>query len=334
MRVPVSLPPPGSRPFDAVGFGLNSIDLVAVVQEYPAPNTKQRLERFAKRPGGQAATAMVACARLGWKTRYVGAFGGDDLGELGQESLRAAGVDISCCRVVAEATSQFAVILVDARSGDRTVLWDRHAGLATDPSAVPLDAVTSGRVLLVDCHETQASTVAARAARAAGIPTVIDIERVRPGIDELLHQIDVIIASQDLPSALTGQRDVGAALRAMADQFGAVVCVVTLGPDGSLAVAGGREIRTSAFEVAAVDTTGAGDVFRGGFIAGWLEAGADAELEWVLRHANAVAGLKCRELGAREGIPSRHEVQAALVGSRLKPAEPMRIPESATRPDR
>ena len=206
VQLPLALPVAGSRPFDTVGFGLNSIDLVAVVREYPTPNSKQRMERFAKLPGGQTASAMAACARLGWKARYVGTFGGDDLGALGQGSLRAAGVDISCCRIVEEATNQFAVILVDASSGSRTVLWDRHPALATEPSTVPLNAVTSGRVLLVDCHETRAATVAARTARAAGIPTVIDVERVRPGIDELLRQIDVIIAAEGFPAALTAEQ--------------------------------------------------------------------------------------------------------------------------------
>ena len=245
VQLPLALPVVGSRPFDTVGFGLNSIDLVAVVSEHPTPNSKQRMERFAKIPGGQTASAMAACARLGWKARYVGAFGGDELATLGQESLRAAGVDISYCRTVAEATNQFAVILVDARSGSRTVLWDRHPALATDPSAVPLNAVTSGRVLLVDCHETRAATVAARTARAAGIPTVIDVERVRPGIDELLCQIDVIIAAEGFPSTLTGRDSPGAALQSMADTFRSAVVCMTLGHEGSLTLAAGREISNS-----------------------------------------------------------------------------------------
>ena len=286
------------------------------------------MERFAKLPGGQTASAMAACARLGWKARYIGTFGGDDLGALGQGSLRAAGVDISCCRIVEEATNQFAVILVDAGSGSRTVLWDRHPALATEPSTVPLNAVTSGRVLLVDCHETRAATVAARTARAAGIPTVIDVERVSPGIDELLRQIDVIIAAEGFPAALTGRASPGAALRSMADAFRSAVVCMTLGHEGSLTLAAGREIRTPAADVHAVDTTGAGDVFRGGFIAGWLDAGAPAELEWVLQYANTVAGLKCRALGAREGVPTRDEVHAVLSG-RSRGTGPARLPNTA-----
>ena len=80
MRIPFAVPSPGTRPFDVAGFGLNSIDLVAVVAEYPALNSKQRLQRVARLPGGQIATAMATCARLGWRARYIGRFGDDDLG--------------------------------------------------------------------------------------------------------------------------------------------------------------------------------------------------------------------------------------------------------------
>lgn len=311
MRLPLALPPRDLRPFDAVGFGLNSLDLMTVVAEHPRPNSKQRIQRFSRQPGGQAANAMAACARLGWRARYVGKFGADDHGALCRQSLIGEGVDVSASAVVDGATNQFAVILVDARSGDRTIMWDRHPGLAMSGADVPIDAVTSGRVLLVDCHETEASTVAARAARAAGVPTIIDVERVRPGIADLLGAIDVIVTSEEFPSALTG-RPLGEALPAMAAEFRAAVVCATLGAEGSLAWCGGREIRTPAFRVPVIDTTGAGDVFRGGFIAGWLACQDGADLEEVLAYANATAALKCRALGARDGIPTAGEVAALL----------------------
>ncbi len=87
--------PPRSTSFDVVTLGLNSIDLVAVVAEYPASNSKQRLQRFARLPGGQMATASAVCARLGWRASYIGVFGDDDLGRLSRESLTSEGVDVS-----------------------------------------------------------------------------------------------------------------------------------------------------------------------------------------------------------------------------------------------
>ncbi len=137
MRLALNIPRAGECPFDVAGFGLNSVDLLAVVAEYPASNSKQRLQRFMQLPGGQIATAMVTCAKLGWRASYVGTFGGDDLGTLSRQSLVEAGVDVSASRTIEGATNQFAVILVDARSGARTVLWDRHPDLAWDVSDVP-----------------------------------------------------------------------------------------------------------------------------------------------------------------------------------------------------
>ncbi len=317
MRLGLKIPKSGSKLFDIAGFGLNSIDLLAVVAEYPAPNSKQRLQRFMHMPGGQIATALWACARLGLTTCYVGSFGSDPLGTMSRNSLVAAGIDVSCSRVVAGATNQFAVILVDARSGERTVLWDRHPALIFDPQDVPRDAVTAGRILIVDCHETAAATQAARYARDSDVPTIIDVEKVRPGIGELLQQIDVIIAAQDFPTALTGYEDVGRALEAMSAEFSSarLVCA-TLGEEGSLARCHGREIRTAAFNVDCVDSTGAGDAFRGGFAAGCLLM-PDSDVEDVLNYANAVAALNCRALGARGGLPTAAEVEQLLhAGSR------------------
>jgi sulfofructose kinase len=311
MRIPLRIASAAEKPFDVAGFGLNSVDLVTVVAEYPTSNTKQRLQRFARLPGGQIATAMATCARLGWRSRYIGSFGDDDLGAVSKESLTSVGVDISAARTVIGATNQFAVILVDGRSGDRTVLWDRHPALATDPADIPRGAVTSGRLLIVDCHETAAATQAARYAREAGVPTIIDVEKVRPGIADLLQNIDVIIAAQEFPTALTGHEDPGRALETIGREFGAAIVCATLGKEGSLAWCNGREIRTRAFAVDCVDSTGAGDVFRGAFAAGCLR-GPDDDLEDVLIYANAVAALNCRALGSRGGIPTAVEVERLL----------------------
>lgn len=316
MRIPFRIPGPDSRLFDVVGVGLNSIDLLAVVAEYPQSNTKQRLQRFAHLPGGQMGTATVTCARLGLRARYIGSFGDDDLGARSRESLEREGVDIAAARTVPGAVNQFAIVIVDARSGERTVLWERDPSLRMDPAALPIDAVVSGRLLMVDCHETALSARAASAARDAGVPTVGDIEKVRPGIAELLAHLDVMIVAEAFPADFTGHEAPGHALRAIAREFRTPVVCVTLGAEGSLALCGGREIRTPAFRVDCVDSTGAGDAFRGAFSAACLRRPLD-QLESVLQYANAVAALNCRALGARGGLPTPDEVDHLLLAGPL-----------------
>jgi len=268
---------------------------------------------LATRPGGQAATAMTACSRLGWRARYIGRFGDDSNGIAGLQSLREAGVDIETCKTMPGATNALSLVLVDASTGQRTVLWSRHPSLTMSADTISEAAVCSGRILLVDCHDTAAATAAARFARRAGIPTVVDVEKVRIGIESLLHEIDIIITAQDFPRQLTDAGSLGVALRTMKETYRATLVCATLGEEGSLALTDGGEIRTPGFDVPVVDTTGAGDVFRGGFISGWLLSGASAQAEDVLRYANAAAALKCRALGARAGIPTREEITQLLL---------------------
>ena len=308
----------GSATFDAVGFGHNTIDMVAQVEPYPPPDSKQQLRAFVESPGGEAATAMVACARLGWRSRYVGRFGNDDFGRKARLSLEQDHVDLSACENVS-ASHPFALILVD-EEGNRTILSEpprRVPAFCIGPDEVDLKAVTSGRVLLVDCHQTAGAAKAASYARRAGIPTIMDVDKVRPGIESLLEQIDMIVTSQSFPEAFTGLSGVGCALGAIARRFNPAMVCATLGDDGSLAILGERELRTRAFGVPVVDTTGAGDVFRGGLIAGWLGLGSRPQVEDVLAYANAVAALSCRALGARAGIPRIEEVERLLASSNL-----------------
>lgn len=313
MRMPIRLPPAGSRRFDVVGFGLNSLDLVAVVPSHPGPNSKLAIQQLAQLPGGQIATAMVACARLGWRSRYIGRFGDDAHGAIGVESLQREGVETSCAERIPGATSHFSIVIVDSARGERTVMWHRHPGLAFPIDALPADAVREGRVLLVDGFETAAAARAAEVAQAAGMATVIDVEEVRPDIEVLLEHTDVIIVAEDFPREMTGVASTGEALAALAVRFprASVVCA-TLGEEGSLARCAGREIRTPAFPVHCVDSTGAGDAFRAGFIAAWLKGGDAAEIEEVLRYANAAAALNCRGVGAQVACPGPHEVEVLL----------------------
>ncbi|MGE4056523.1 MAG: carbohydrate kinase family protein [Vicinamibacterales bacterium] len=313
MRIPFRVAPPAGRLFDAVGLGLNSVDLVSVVAEYPVSNTKQRLQRFARLPGGQTATALAVARRLGWRASYLGTFGSDELGAFGRASLEDVGVDVGAARIAPDATNQFAIVIVDGRSGERTVLWDRHPALRMHPDDVPPAAVAMGRILLVDCHETAAAARAARYARAAAMPTILDVEKVRPGIGDLLHQCDAIIAAEAFPTELTGYETPGRALEAMTREYPAPLVAVTLGAEGSLARCGGREFRTESFRVDCIDSTGAGDAFHGGFAAACLQAYDEPmDLEDALRYANAVAALNCRALGARGGMPTRDEVRWLL----------------------
>lgn len=306
MRIPLVIPS-AAAPWDVITIGENSVDFVALVGTFPTPNSKQQVQRLTRLPGGQMATAAAACATLGWRTRYLGTFGDDDLGAFGRDSLQRAGVDISIARIVPQAASRTAIVIVDRATTSRTVLWDRDQRLAIDVTSLPPDTFSASRLLIVDATDLDASVPAARLARAAGVVTIADVDAPAPQLGDFLADVDVIVAAESLPSALTGRAETGAALEALARESGAPLVVVTLGEEGSLARCADREIRTPGFGVDCVDSTGAGDAFRAGLAAGLLTA---TEVEDVLVYANAVAALNCRGLGARGALPTRDEVDA------------------------
>jgi sugar/nucleoside kinase (ribokinase family) len=151
MKFPIELP--DNKEFDAVGFGLNAVDHLIVVPEYPAFDTKVRLLEHKQSAGGQTATAMVSLRRLGLKTAYAGRFGSDSEGQFGLKSLVDEGVNCDFAEVIENARNQIAFITIDARSGERTIVWDRDDRLAYKPEDAPLKFGSLGRVLHLDAHD-------------------------------------------------------------------------------------------------------------------------------------------------------------------------------------
>src|SRR5262245_11169269 len=300
---------PAGKAFDAVALGLNAIDHLIVVPHFPDFNTKLPFTSHTLAPGGQCATAMVALARLGLRARYIGKVGSDDAGRIQIDSIASEGVDCSGAAVVDGAETQTAFIIIDQPSGERTILWNRDERLTVHESEVDREAVTSGRVLHLDGHDVGASIAAARFARAVGVPTVLDIDNAYPGFKELISLIDFIICSATFTERVTGEPDLRTGLKKLSESTGSRFVAATLGSNGALAYFRGEYIHSPAFAVDCKDTTGAGDAFHGGFIYGLL---AGLGVEETLRFANAVAGLNCRIVGARTGLPTLDQANELL----------------------
>ncbi len=312
MRFPFE--PPPAREFDAVGFGLNAVDHLVVVPHYPEYDTKVRLVEHQRGAGGETASAMTALRRLGMRTAYAGRFGSDDAGRFGLESLRAEGVDVSFAEVVEGAENQIAYILIDERTGERTVIWDRDERLYYKESEAPRGFAQKGRVLHMDGHDTRARARVAREARAAGTVVSLDVDNVYEGLEELLPHVDVLVSSQEFPRRLTGIDGEHAALVEMKTRLRPDAVVgMTMGERGAVVFHGGVFIESPAFNVpgGCHDTTGAGDAFHAGFIYGMLRG---EEIEGCLTLGCAVAALKCRALGARTALPTTQELERLLTG--------------------
>jgi sulfofructose kinase len=306
---------PTQRQFDAVGFGLNAVDHLIVVPEYPAFDTKMRFREHQQSPGGQTATAMAALQRLGLQTAYAGRFGSDAEGQFGLSSLKDEGVNVEFAQVVPGARNQIAFIIIDARSGERTIIWDRDDRLAYSADDAPIKISSRGRVLHLDAHDPPSGTRLAQAARASGTIVTADIDNIYQGLPELLPLIDVLVTSREFPHRLTGISDERASLVELKARYGCAVVGMTMGKRGAMVYCDGQFLESPAYEVpvACRDTTGAGDAFHGGLLYGLLRG---EDMETSLKLANATAALKCRALGARTALPTRVELEAFLTSAR------------------
>jgi len=309
MRFPFELPT--SKPFDAVGFGLNAVDHLVVVPSYPAFDTKIRLLEHKQSAGGQTATAMVALRRLGLKTAYAGRFGSDPEGQFGLSTLKDDAVNVDYAEVVEGARNQIAFITIDARNGERTIVWDRDDRLAYAPDEAPVEFGSMGRVLHLDAHDPPACLRLAQAAREAGTIVSADIDNVYGGLPELLPFIDVMIGSKEFPRRVTGIDDKRAALIELQKRYGCAITGMTIGTAGAIVYCDGEFIESTGFEApgGCKDTTGAGDAFHAGFLYGMLRGD---DIETSLRFGNAVAAMKCSALGARTALPTAEQLQKFL----------------------
>ncbi len=283
---------------DVVGIGLNATDTVIRLPRFPAFNSKTRVVSAERQAGGQVASAMVACRRWGLSARYVGSIGDDEAGEFQRQELQREGVEAHWL-VAPGARSQFAYILVDDPTGERTILWGRDAALEIRPEQIERGWIEGARLLHLDGHDAAGVAEAARWARAAGIPVTADVDNVYPGAESLLESVDHLLASSEFPSRLLGEEDPLRALPELRRRFGCRLTAVTLGERGALAWDGTEFHYAPAFLVEAVDTTGAGDIFHGGYIYGLLTGW---DVAHALEFACAAAGLNCTRVGARGGI--------------------------------
>jgi sulfofructose kinase len=309
MEFPFTLPT--NKPFDAVGFGLNAVDHLIVVPEYPPFDTKMRLLEHKQSAGGQTATAMVALRRLGLKTAYAGRFGSDAEGHFGLATLKEDGVNVDFAEVVEEATNQIAFITIDAASGERTIVWDRDDRLAYKPEDAPVKFGSMGRVLHLDAHDPPACARVAEAAKATGTVVSADIDNIYEGLPNLLPHIDILIGSKEFPHRVTGIADERASLVELKARFGCALVGMTMGVAGALVYCEGVFLESTAFRApgGCRDTTGAGDAFRGGLLYGLL---AGKDIETSMKFGNAVAAMKCSALGARSGLPSTEQLEDFL----------------------
>ena len=293
--------------WDVIGIGESSVDEVYRVPGALGPNVKLPVSSRQIRYGGQVATTLATCAAFGLRSALLGTTGDDDHAYGLCQALEDRGVDTTLL-LRRPARHRRAIVLVDAHTGDRTVLWERDGRLTLKPDEVPRATIEGARLLHVDDVDVDAALVAADIARTAAIPVTSDIDHLTDRTRALIAAVSVPIFAEHVPHALTGEGNPERALWALRNTHAGMLCV-TLGSRGSMLLDGNQLYRVPAPHVDAVDATGAGDVFRGAFICALLRGDSPVD---ILRFANAAAALSCLREGALDSIPTQQDVEEFL----------------------
>ena len=290
------------------GIGQCSLDYLALVDSYPEADTKKEVLQWEVQGGGPVATALVSLTRLGVRCRFHGIIGDDDAGMRIKQSLQREHINVTGLYKRKNAFSQIAFIVIERDNGRRTIFWKRPSGHELRAEELGPDFLRKTEFLLLDGLMKTSSLYAAKMARNLNIPVMLDAGRLREGMIDLARICDYVVASEEFAKDL-GWNGSPEAFRKKVIKLKFKVFTVTLGDRGNITFLEDRFFSVPAFKVLVADTTGAGDVFHGGYIFGILKGW---NITKTIRFASACAALKCRKIGGRAGIPDLNEVLGYL----------------------
>jgi ribokinase len=293
------------------GLGQCALDNLFTIDAFPAPDTKKEIIEYETAGGGPVATALVSLARLGVKCSYYGIVGDDEAGEKIRASLEDEGIDTGGLVQRPDSHSQIAFIAIEKETGKRNIFWKRPSGAPYKSDELADDFLDNTDFFLTDGLMAESSTHAAKIARSKNIPVMVDAGRIREGMLELADHCDYFVCSEEFAREFTGnveRFDPDKAIQKM-NTFKAETVTITLGAQGSITRYKDNVFHTHAFDVDVVDTTGAGDVFHGGYIYGLLQKW---DIQKVVSFASAFAALKCTKMGGRAAIPALDDVDRLL----------------------
>jgi len=291
--------------------GIIVLDEVFRVDEFPQPDGKVQAKGFFVVNGGCAANAAVAIARLGGRAALAGPMGGpagdDENGDRVLKALAREKVDCTACQRIDGLGTALSAIFMNAR-GDRTIVTYRDERIAAATPRDPAGVVSAADAVLVDNRYPEFVRPICEAARQRNLPVVLDGDRPTVEDDPLFRIASHVVFSWECLRQTTGVTDLGEGLLRIAGNTDAFLAVSN-GPDDIVYLEGGGLRRLPVFEIAAVDTLGAGDAFHGGFVLALAEGKSEVE---AMRFGAAVAGIKCTRVGGSAGAPTRSEVEAFL----------------------
>lgn len=299
-----------------VATGISLVDIILVMDGFPAGEGSYHCDRMYTDGGGMAATALCAAARLGSRTRLVSRVGDDIHGRFVLGGLAAFGVDTSGVTTVVGRNTTVSIIHVDVNTGEKQFYSEFEKSAYLDPITADTGLLDGADVLLLDGHWTDQALIFAHRARERDIPVVSDFKRMYRGLEDVFPLVNYHILPYFFAAGITAEHTPEKILRKLSRLFGGVP-VITRGSDGGSYLYEGEVCHYRAFQpTPVVDSTGAGDAFHGAFCH-FLEHGEP--LDRCLELASAAGALNCRAHGGRAGLPTRDELSLFLAANGALP---------------
>lgn len=297
-----------------IGVGHSCLDRLCMIENYPNEDDSTHITSITVQGGGAVATALAAASRLGVKSGYIGNTGTDFVSDEILRLLEADGVYTGYVSRRSDAFGLESFVMVNPASGSRTKFPERDVNPPIEWTPELKDAIRNASILHLDGTNWENAYEAASIARDYGVMVSLDgcsMQSDNTRNRKLASMADCLIMNKKYPLRVTGVSDYDDALLEISS-WGSGIVMCTLGEDGVKAVIDGQVESFPAFKINVVDTTGAGDVFHGAFIAGLLDG---MDIRENIRFASAVAALKCTKAGGRAGIPDKEKALAFMNGN-------------------
>ncbi len=294
---------------EVIGIGSTVYDTLMVVDGFPPEDTKIMGLETKVQGGGPCATALVAAARLGVSSAYLGTVGDDPFGDYMLADLQHWGVDTVHVRREPGAISFHAVVLLSRANGSRTCIWNPGTVKPPTPEDLDVEVLRHAQVLHLDGHMLEAAIHAAKLCNQLGVKVSYDAGGTYPGVKRLMPYVDHLIPSEEFALKITGEATAENAAVKLFDDYQPELVVLTQGVRGGLLYDGKAMKRYESYPVDVVDSNGCGDTFHGAFVAAYIKG---MPPEAACRYASAAAAIKCTRLGARHGMPTDAECRAFL----------------------
>lgn len=289
-----------------LGIGVSAVDIIGKTWGFPEPDGYSLLLEYDRQVGGIVSNALVALARLGVPTKWLGKVGDDEFGQVILDDMRREGVELEV-ETDAVNPSPLSLIIVDSQTGARSINFRPGCSFSYGAD-VPRHVLEGAEMIHLDGFFPDAALQAAEFGRSSGKTVSLDAGMMFPELDELVKDVDVFIPNVFVARELSGEDLPADCLRKLGE-MGPRTVVITMGAEGSLGNEGAETVRLEAAEVDVVDTTGCGDAYHGAFLYGELRG-------WDLRSkmlfASAYAALKATRLGGRKGLPVLAEMKEFL----------------------